>query len=128
MRSVDEPWRWLESTRRLQLEAYGHDMAKLRYEPEALLRSLRDNLLAALVELAGEVPREFHWKPWSHDGPWVHRDDLVEEIIDVQHFLGNMLVALGVDDDEYARRYQAKQEKNRARQAAGYKVERKTDE
>ena len=114
-------WRWLRSTRRLQEEAYGWT------RPDSVagqVASLKENILAALVELAGEVPREFHWKFWAHDEPWVNREAILEEIVDVQHFLANMLVTIGVTDDEYEAAYIAKQEKNRQRQRDGYTVQK----
>lgn len=36
------------------------------------------------------------------------------------HFLANILIAVGVTDDEFERAYQAKQSVNRARQRDGY--------
>lgn len=41
------------------------------------------------------------------------------------HFVANMLVAIGVDDEEWAATYQAKQEKNRRRMASGTYTARK---
>ncbi len=73
-----------------------------------------------MVELAGEVPREFHWKYWSHTEPFVNRSAVLEEIVDVMHFLANMLIAMGVTDGEFEEAYQAKQAINRARQEAKY--------
>jgi len=122
--AITEPkWRWLESTEKLQREAYGIDWKGRRY-PKAQVLALRDNLLAAIVELAGEVPREFAWKPWAHDEPWVNHEHMLSEIVDVMHFLGNMLLTLGVTDDEFWEAYRRKQEINRDRQTKGYKVQR----
>lgn len=117
-------WRWLESTRRLQQEAYG------RSQPDSVAGqalALKENLLAALVELAGEVPREFAWKFWAHDEPFINRQKLLDELVDVGHFLANMLDAIGVTDDEWEAAYQAKQQKNRQRQLDGYTVRKEKD-
>jgi hypothetical protein len=114
-------WRWLESTRVLQREAYGWEPPT---DPAGQAASLKENALAALVEIAGEAVREFHWKFWSHDAPWVNRENLLNEIVDAQHFLANMLVTIGVTDEEYERAYRAKQAVNRKRQLDGYRVQK----
>jgi dimeric dUTPase (all-alpha-NTP-PPase superfamily) len=118
---ADRRWRWLESTVCLQQEAYG------RTQPDTVTGqaiALKENLLAALVELAGEVPREFHWKFWAHDEPWINREKLLAELVDVGHFLANMLCAVGVTDAEWEEAYQAKQAENRRRQSDGYTVQK----
>jgi len=117
-------WRWLASTKRLQRVSYGWDWDALGDDVKLVAASLKDNVFAALIEL-GEASREFHWKPWSHDAPWVHRDKLIGELVDVAHFIGNMLVALRVTDEEWEAAYQEKQEVNRQRQIDKYTVEHK---
>jgi dimeric dUTPase (all-alpha-NTP-PPase superfamily) len=76
------------------------------------------NQTAAVQELA-EVREEFSWKPWATDQPFVNRERVRDEIIDVLHFLGNMLTAMGVTDEELALYYQHKQDINRQRAASG---------
>lgn len=112
-------WRWLASTVRLQRDAYGRSPQD---SVAGKVATLKENLLAALVELAGEVPREFHWKFWAHDEPWINREKFLAEIVDVQHFIANMLIEVGVTDDEYEAAYQAKQAENLRRQKDGYTV------
>ena len=112
-------WRWLESTVALQREAYGFEWHGDESAGE-IASSLKDNLLAAMVELSGEVPREFHWKYWSHTEPFVNRVTLLYELVDVLHFIANMLIAIGVDDEELEIAYKAKQKINRQRQADKY--------
>ncbi len=117
--SQEERWRWLASTVDLQREAFGFTWTG--DEPAGqVAASLKDNLLAAAVELTGEVPREFHWKYWSHTEPFVNRDRVLEELVDVLHFIANMLIAIGVDDDELEGAYRLKQNINRARQHMKY--------
>lgn len=121
--AADETWRWLASTVRLQEEAYGHvadpsDAAKTS-------ASIKENVLALAVELLGELPREFHWKYWSHDEPWYRRERIIQECVDVGHFLANVLVAVGCTDAEWEAAYRAKQEVNRERQRRLYLVEHK---
>ncbi len=118
-------WRWLESTEALQREAFGHDWSAIGRSPALVAATLRDNLFAAAVELLGETPREFAWKYWARDKPWVNRERVLEELVDVGHFVANMLVALDVDDDEWESAYQRKQDENRRRQLDGYTVKGK---
>lgn len=70
------------------------------------------------------MAREFSWKHWATD-QYVNRERILDEIVDVHHFTGGMLVALGVDDDEYEAAYQAKQQVNRERMASGTYTARK---
>jgi len=123
----DEPeWRWLYSTYDLQSGTYGYDLdwfaEGLRLEAPAVVKELAAyidwNMTAAVQELA-EARIEFSWKPWAIDDPFVNRDRIVNEIVDVNHFLGNILTAMGVDDAEYEAVYQSKQRKNRERAASG---------
>jgi len=112
-------WRWLESTEALQREAFRSPVDAIRADDALVAQSLKENVLAAVIEL-GEVTREFSWKPWAHDGPFVNRERVIEELVDVAHFIGNMLVNLDAGDDEWEREYQQKQRTNRRRQIVGY--------
>lgn len=114
---VDEPWRWLESTRRLQEVAYGD--RRWPKEGEELADSVMMNATAMIAEL-GEVLNELGWKPWASPRGWVNRDAFVRELVDVGHFLGNMLVAVGVTDLEWEMAYRSKQQTNLERQLEGY--------
>lgn len=112
-------WRWLESTAELQRVAFGLDPRMAYNNPTEQARSVKENVLAAVVELV-EVLNEVKWKYWSHEDPWVRRDRVLKEVVDVHHFTGNMLVALGVTDEEYEEAYQKKQRENIERQRAKY--------
>lgn len=113
-------WRWLESTVALQRDAYGHEWPAGERDSAAVAESLKENVLAAAVELLGELPREFHWKYWSHAVPFFNRRRILEEIVDVLHFIANCLVAIGVTDDELEEAYREKQAENRRRQLDSY--------
>ena len=65
------------------------------------------------------MSREFSWKYWATDDPFVNREEVIEELVDVNHFVANMLVAVGVTDDEWEAAYRGKQQVNRERQASG---------
>jgi dimeric dUTPase (all-alpha-NTP-PPase superfamily) len=68
----------------------------------------------------GEVPREFHWKYWSHAEPFVNRERVIDEVVDVMHFLANMLIAVQCDDEEFEAAYKHKQLINFQRQRDKY--------
>jgi ribosomal protein S27E len=109
-------WRWLESTRKLQEEAFGVDFTEREAGPQ-----LADNLVhqgfALIIELA-EAFAEVQWKDWAKDRGRHDRDAFIGELVDVGHFLANLLIHFNVTDDEWEALYQAKQDRNRARQAA----------
>lgn len=116
-------WDWLSSTEEQQNTIYGSDLPRLRYalrEGDAgpLAEFINWNLTAAVQELA-EVREEFSWKPWATDAPFVNRKRVVEECVDVLHFVGNILAGLGVSDGEFWAEYRRKQYKNRQRQESG---------
>lgn len=48
----------------------------------------------------------------------MNRARVLAELVDVAHFVGNMLVNMEVTDAEWAAAYQRKQEVNRARMAS----------
>lgn len=111
-------WKWLESTVELQRDFFGFDWEKIGRGPEAVAASLKDNSFAIMVELA-EASIEYSWKHWATDVAFVKRDRAVKELVDVGHFLANMLIALEVTDEEWEKLYQEKQEINRQRAASG---------
>lgn len=121
-------WQWLASTYKLQSETYGYNLKFLatgadegdnHFEARQQLAAYIDwNQTAAVQELA-ELREEFSWKPWAVDKPFVNRRRVLEEIVDVHHFTGNILVGMGVTDEEFDKAYQKKQQKNRERKASG---------
>jgi len=114
-RTLDE-WRWLQSTQELQAE---HGYTVMPLEDVALAEFVRWNFLAAFAEL-GEAMGEVDWKPWSQGQGRVNKDALTEELVDVTHFIGNILVAVGVTESEFWTRYRLKQAENFRRVREGY--------
>lgn len=110
-------WSWLGSTRRLQEEAYGVDYELLAKQGPELADRIIWNVLALQDELH-EFLAECQWKPWAVDRGGVARDRAVGELVDAAHFLANLATFLGVTDEEWEARYQEKQARNAARQAA----------
>lgn len=119
----DGDWKWLASTRDLQETAFGMDFSTL--SGDKLADYVTMNVLAATDELH-EALAEIQWKPWAKNRGDIIRESYVDEIIDTVHFVANLLTAVGVSDEEWQERYQAKQARNRARQAAagGYDARR----
>ena len=119
MADTPHEWQWLESTRALQRDAFGLDPDRDVRDVAAQAIRVKDNVLAAIVELV-EMLNEVKWKYWSHEEPWVRRGRVLKEAVDVNHFVANALVAVGVTDEEYKEAYQAKQAENRQRQIDKY--------
>jgi hypothetical protein len=121
---------WLIETRRLQEDAYGFDFDHFDSGDGApvdkvinLVEYIDMNFMAAMHELC-ELHDETSWKPWQMDKPYVHRAKALKETVDVLHFIGNMLSALGVSDEELNKVYVEKMAVNRERMLgdAGYYV------
>jgi hypothetical protein len=110
-------WNWLGSTYALQRDAFGRVLPIT--DPEQLADFVVMNHTSLITELT-EFMNEVGWKNWTSDRGWVNRDQAVGELVDVAHFLANLACALGVTDDEWERRYRAKQDVNRTRQRSGY--------
>lgn len=109
-------WRWLRSTLDLQGDSFGEYFPK---HGDDLGEWVRTNVTALVAEV-GEALKEIGWKPWSTGQGYLSREAYLGELVDVGHFLANLLVAVGITDDEWEAAYQRKQQVNRDRQAAGY--------
>lgn len=107
---------WIMRTRVLQREAFGVDPVKL--EGKEREEYIRWNVLAAEDELH-EALGEVSWKPWASK-EYFNRDEFVGELVDVLHFVGNLLAVAQVTGTELTTRYSGKQQKNRDRQRDGY--------
>ena len=116
---------WLAETAKLQQECYGADYSVFHSDTDsdinATIDYMRWNMLAIDDELA-EMRQAMSWKPWQHDEPYLDRDELIKEAVDVLHFVANIVCAAGATDEELDEIYLAKMDKNRARQRDGYRV------
>lgn len=111
---------WLSDTLALQRLSYGKDPQD-GSDPEAWLTYIREQTLAAFVEL-GEFITNLRWKPWAAKKLLPtdeEREDAIEEMVDVLHFVANNLVALGCTDQELDEAYRRKMNINRERMATG---------
>jgi hypothetical protein len=107
---------WLMKTRVLQRTSFGTDPARL--DGDARDDYIRWNTLAAIKELS-EALDETSWKPWV-DYEKFNRDEFIGELVDVLHFVANLLVTAGCTDSELSARYNGKMQVNAKRQADGY--------
>lgn len=100
----------------LQKEAYDLDIDELSGWER--VEFIKWNILAAQTELS-EVLGETCWKPWAtytEDQDFKDKDKYVEELVDVMHFIANLLLVAGVDDHDLSELFIEKQAVNRARQ------------
>lgn len=117
-------WNWLKSTHELQSKTYHYPLDEFSKQVEtgnispALAHYLLWNTFAVYQELA-ELAYEFSWKPWATDEPFANKDRILNEVVDINHFLGNILTGIGITDSDYEAAYREKQQKNRDRAASG---------
>jgi phosphoribosyl-ATP pyrophosphohydrolase len=108
----------------LQTDTYGHDFVEMNDgdHDEERAAFVRDNVLAATDELH-EALQEVGWKPWA-SSRHMNKEPYLGELVDVFHFLMNLLLVTGVHPqalaDEFSRRYFAKNARNAERQVEGY--------
>jgi hypothetical protein len=114
--------RWLAATRELQETAYHRDYS-LFDDTSTLVDFIKNMHTATTMEL-GELLDETSWKPWAQDKPFVNKDLVIKEAVDVLHFIGNILTAVDCTDEELNLRYLEKMALNRQRQLrdGGYRV------
>lgn len=110
---------WLARTRRLQVEHFGGDPARL--EGEEWIAFVRNMVLGLIVEATEALNEVQAWK-WWRGAALYDRAAFVEELVDVAHFLGALAVAADVTDAEWATAYAAKHEivKQRALERAAF--------
>ena len=108
----------------LQTNTYGYNFQQMTLIDR--IQYVKNMKLALEAELQ-EALDETQWKPWTNHHAtikWVNRDAYVGEMVDVLHFLINMLLVLGDDPKdlaiEVANRYLRKHDINKQRQVDGY--------
>lgn len=112
---------WLQAG--LQKNTYSFDFTKMTQDER--IQYIRDQHQAAIVELT-EALDEVAWKPWTTGPRWVHRDNFVNELVDVLHFWLNMVLVVSSDmsprevADEIFTRFALKNRTNTQRQVDGY--------
>ncbi len=114
---------WIENTKYLQEEFYGHKFEDFTVQER--VEWVRINILAAEDELH-EALGEISWKPWA-SAQFFNREAYLGEIVDVLHFVANLLAGANISDEELNAAYLEKMERNRERQRAGYSGTDKCD-
>lgn len=126
----------------IQENVYGYDFTKMQNGPLPELRkffdwnyhAIQDELREAFNALGGMSDGIGNgvWKPWkkayTEQAPNMTYTDMSErdkkelkmELIDIQHFLFNLMLSVGMTADELMNYYFAKNEENRNRQKRGY--------
>jgi len=79
---------------------------------------IKDMILALNCE-AMEALQEVPWKEWKRDQKF-NTDRFKEEVIDIWHFLINISLAAGLDEDSLFKEFMKKNRKNIKRQREGY--------
>ena len=75
-------------------------------------------VLAAVDELM-EALRETPWKPWKKQQTF-NQENFKEELVDVAHFMINLILASGMTAEEFFTRYINKNKVNHKRKEEGY--------
>ena len=126
----------------IQENVYGYDFEKMREESLTKFRqffdwnyhAIQDELREVFDALGGihDGVQSAVWKPWKkahHEkvpdmsfNKMTDRDkkELQMELIDIQHFLFNLMLATGMKPEDLFNMYFAKNAENRARQQRGY--------
>lgn len=73
----------------------------------------------ALDDEIHEAGNEISWKPWA-SGEFLNREQYAGELIDAWHFLMNLMLLVGMTEEEIYEKYMAKRQKNIQRQMLGY--------
>lgn len=112
--------RMLALQEQLQRESFGYDFQKMT--GEQAIQYIKDMKLALESELQ-EALDETGWKPWATTRR-INRDAYLAELVDVFHFLMNMMLVLGDNPrdlaDEVFTKYCLKNHINQRRQREGY--------
>lgn len=109
---------WIALQRALQIEAFGLDPVML--EGDALGEFVTWNAYALADELH-ELTAEIQWKPWAKQrGTIIDSSRALGEVVDIMHFLGNLILAFKIDPEHIAEAYAAKVQVNIDRQKNDY--------
>jgi hypothetical protein len=106
----------LDSQRELQKRILGVDPATL--DNDARINNIKMNSFALMAELF-EAVNEIGWKEWA-TSRHINRKEFCGELVDVWHFLMNMMIAVDMDADALFDGYNEKRIRNHARQENGY--------
>lgn len=121
-----DKWKWLESTRLLQEQAFGYTFPMEGKTFTDYVTWNSTAIVAELGEMLAECPGQKIWVDEAHRGDF-NRGPMIKELVDMCHFVANILVGLGVTDEEWEAAYTRKQQINRDRMASGYTGQKSSD-
>ncbi len=124
----------------IQTDVYGYNFEEMQEKMSTVVEFWKWNYIAIQSELMeafdalGGIQDGIGngvWKPWKKSHKTIHstklsdlseRDlkDLKMELIDIQHFLFNLMISVGMDAEEIFNYYVAKNKENIDRQQKGY--------
>jgi hypothetical protein len=131
----------MELQKDIQENVYGYNFEELRNQPIEEMRkffdwnyhAIQDELRETFDALGGVKDGIGNgvWKPWKKSNAQIKTmkftdltpSDLLElkyELIDIQHFINNLMLAVGMDAKEVYNLYFAKNAENRNRQNNNY--------
>lgn len=108
----------LEMQRELQRNSYNVDPGLLGTRSEGI-QYIKDMVLAAEDELH-EILGEVDWKPWTQGERKINHDGVKKEIVDLWHFMMNLMLVVNMSSDELYTMYMKKCAVNAERQRNGY--------
>lgn len=100
----------------MQRKNFGIDIRTLEGEDRTTF--IKDMSLALLDEIH-EALAEVGWKPWA-SSRHVNEEAFRGELIDAFHFMMNLFIAAGMEEEDIFEAYMAKRQKNIDRQERGY--------
>ena len=107
---------WIAITKELQLNGFHRDLESLEGDERA--DALHADITGMMSEVV-EISNEIGWKPWVKNRGWYNHDEVMGEVVDLLHFVANVLVTCHIDGDQLADAYLSKVTKNYSRQARG---------
>lgn len=108
---------WMFNAQRALQEDYLNVNLRDQSDEERITH-IKENAFALIAELY-EAINEIGWKSWA-TSRHINRNQFVAELVDVWHFLMNLMLHVGIDADEFMKLYQAKNEINVQRHTDGY--------
>jgi len=87
---------------------------------DVLIQEQTKNMLFAICCELGEAGDEINWKPWKRTVKPVNLDLLRTELIDIFHFIIELMIMWGMDAEMIFLAYGDKMKENQARQDRWY--------
>lgn len=107
----------MEMQRKLQQEAYGINPGELDMPQK--IKYIKDMHMGMMSEMS-ELLNEITWKPWTSGDLDINGDGYRKEIVDVWHFMMNLMLAVNMTPYELYNMYVQKRAVNLRRQQNGY--------